>query len=76
VDAVWLAGEPHQFMFRTADGDEVWDTLRLATNTLLWNDDDVIFRLEADIDRDTATRIASSIVDGEGTAGPPPGSGG
>jgi hypothetical protein len=76
VDAVWLAGEPHQFMFRTADGDEVWDTLRLATNTLLWNDDDVIFRLEADIDRETATRIASSIIDGEGTASPPTVSGG
>jgi hypothetical protein len=76
LDAVWLEGEPHQLLFVTEDGQELWDTLRLATNTLLWNDNGVIYRFEADIDRETATNLASSIIDQQGTATAPAVSGG
>ena len=43
-------------------GDQVQpDTLRLATNTLLWQRGEYVYRIEADVDLETAIRIASSI---------------
>ena len=62
VHAIWLAGEPHQYAFDDAAGAPVFDDLRLATNTLLWNDNGVGYRLEASIARDEAVRIASSVI--------------
>src|SRR6185436_9133859 len=44
VDAIWLGGEPHQLSFIDSSGVQVWDTLRLATNTLLWERDGVTYR--------------------------------
>jgi hypothetical protein len=38
------------------------DTLRLATNTLLWERDGHVYRLEADISLETAERIAQSVA--------------
>ena len=56
----WIEGSPHQLMF--VFGDQVQpDTLRLATNTLLWQRGDYVYRIEADVDLETAIRIASSI---------------
>ena len=56
----WIEGSPHQLMFDF--GDQIQqDTLRLATNTLLWQRGDYVYRIEADIDLATATRIAESI---------------
>ena len=62
VDAIWLGGEPHQLSFIDSSGVQVWDTLRLATNTLLWERDGVTYRLEADISRSEATRIAAAVT--------------
>ena len=63
IDAVWLEGSPHEVMY-VGDGDEVfWETLRLATNTLLWEDSGVVYRLEAQLDRDRAVAIAQSIIE-------------
>ena len=62
VDAIWLAGEPHKYVFIDATNQPVFDTLRLATNTLLWQVGDVTYRLEADISRDAAVAVAQSIV--------------
>ena len=43
-------------------GDEIQqDTLRLATNTLLWERNGLIYRIEADISLETAVRIANSV---------------
>ena len=56
----WIEGSPHQLVFEF--GDEIQqDTLRLATNTLLWQRGDHVYRIEADIDLETALRIAKSI---------------
>lgn len=56
----WIEGAPHQLMFES--GNEVLqDTLRLATNTLLWQRDGHVYRLEADIDLETAVRIAKTV---------------
>jgi hypothetical protein len=56
----WIDGSPHELLFEF--GDEVLpDTFRLATKTLLWQRDGLVYRLEADIDLDTALRIAESV---------------
>ena len=56
----WIEGSPHQLLFDFGDRIEQ-DTLRLATNTLLWQRGDHVYRIEADIDLETALRIATSI---------------
>lgn len=56
----WIDGSPHELLFEF--GNEVLpDTFRLATNTLLWQRDGHLYRLEADIGLDTALRIAESV---------------
>ena len=57
----WLEGTPHQFFYRDAAGNPAPETLRLAGNTLLWEQGGVTFRLEAQLSRDDALRIAASF---------------
>lgn len=57
----WLEGTPHQFFYRDAAGNPWPETLRLAGNTLLWEQDGVTFRLEAQLTREDALRIATSF---------------
>jgi hypothetical protein len=59
--AYWLAGKPHQFFYRDTAGNTQPDTLRLAGNTLLWESAGVTYRLEAQVSRDEAVRIASTL---------------
>jgi hypothetical protein len=59
--AYWLAGEPHQFFYRDSTGATQPDTLRLAGNTLLWDAGGTTYRLEAQVTREEAVRIASSF---------------
>ena len=50
VSGYWIEGSPHQVMFEIGDNEVQQDTLRLATNTLLWERDGRFFyRLEADV---------------------------
>ena len=60
ADGFWIEGEPHQLFFES-NGQILPDTLRLATNTLLWQRDGIVYRLEADIPLATAVRIATGI---------------
>ena len=57
----WLEGTPHQFFYRDSAGNPSPETLRLAGNTLLWEQDGVTFRLEAQLARDEALRVATSF---------------
>ncbi len=57
----WLEGEPHQFFYRDAAGNLWPETLRLAGNTLLWEQGDTTLRLEAQVSRNDALRIATSF---------------
>jgi hypothetical protein len=59
--AYWLAGQPHQFFYRDTAGNMQPETLRLAGNTLLWEAAGVTYRLEAQVIREEAVRIASSF---------------
>lgn len=57
----WLEGTPHQFFYRDSAGNPSPETLRLAGNTLLWEQGGVTFRLEAQLARDDALRIATTF---------------
>jgi hypothetical protein len=57
----WLEGTPHQFFYRDAAGNPSPETLRLAGNTLLWEQGGVTFRLEAQLAREDALRIATTF---------------
>jgi hypothetical protein len=59
--AYYLSGQPHQFFFRDPAGNLQPETLRLAGNTLLWEQDGYTYRLEAQVTREEAVRIASSF---------------
>jgi len=56
----WVEGEPHTVVYVDGRGLNS-DTLRLAGNTLLWERNGVTFRLEADISKEDALRIAASF---------------
>jgi hypothetical protein len=57
----WLEGEPHEFVFLAPDGEPIFETLRLATNTLLWESGAVTLRIEGDVTKEEALRIARSM---------------
>ncbi len=56
----WIEGSPHQLFFEVG-GQIQPDSLRLATNTLLWQRGDRVYRIEADVSLPTALRIAASV---------------
>lgn len=58
----WIQGQPHLFFYSTGVAGEVLqETLRLAGNTLVWQRGGLLLRLEAQVDRATALRIAASF---------------
>ncbi len=57
----WLSGEPHLFFYRDAAGDPRQETLRLAGNTLLWEQDGTTLRIEAPLSREEALGIAATF---------------
>ena len=59
--ALWIAGAPHVLLYRDAQGNVRDDTLRLAGNTLLWERDGVLLRIESALSQDQAVRIAESV---------------
>jgi|1186.fasta_scaffold02828_4 hypothetical protein len=57
---VWIAGRPHEIVYRDSNGNVDTDTLRLAGNTLIWRHGDVLVRIEAGVSKGAALRIARS----------------
>jgi len=57
----WIAGGLRLFLYRDAGGAVVQDMIRTAGNTLLWERDGVVYRIETTLSRDEAVRIAASI---------------
>lgn len=57
----WLEGQPHEVFYTSGGGRIYVDTLRLAGNTLLWEQNGIVIRLEAQVDRATALRIAAGF---------------
>jgi hypothetical protein len=59
--AFWITGEPHAFMYIDPRGDFREETLRMAGNVLIWEQDGVTLRLEGVTIREDALRIAQSM---------------
>lgn len=59
--AIWIEGDPHFFFYRDTAGNIFQETLRLAGNTLLWERDGQLLRLEAQVSKARALEIAGSF---------------
>lgn len=57
----WIAGQPHIFFFIDASGQFRMETLRLATNTLIIDDNGTVVRIEGDLTKAQALGIAASL---------------
>ena len=57
----WFSGEPHFFTYRDAAGTLREEQTRLAGNTLIWQRGDLTLRLEGELPREEAIRIAESM---------------
>jgi hypothetical protein len=57
----WLEGEPHEFLYLDEAGQPIFETLRLAGNTLLWTQGEVTLRLEGDVTKAEALAVAESM---------------
>ena len=55
----WITGEPHVLMYRDADGNV--REARLAADTLVWQDGDVLVRVEGDMPLERALEIAAGV---------------
>ena len=62
VKGFWFTGEPHRLYYNDdVTGAARSETLRLATNTLVWAEAGVTYRVEADVPVAEALRIARSL---------------
>lgn len=61
VAAWWVAGGDHFFFYRDANGQVVDTTLRLASDTLIWEDHEVTHRVEGAPSLADAIRVAESL---------------
>ena len=57
----WISGAPHTVVFIDEDGNPQFETLRLATNTLLLDDGGTVVRIEGDMTRQQALQVAASL---------------
>ena len=58
----WISGQPHAFVFIDSDGNARYETLRLATNTLVIDDGGTIVRIEGHMTRSQALEIAGTLA--------------
>ncbi|CAA9578332.1 MAG: hypothetical protein AVDCRST_MAG88-3042 [uncultured Thermomicrobiales bacterium] len=57
----WIDGAPHLFFYRDHGGLVREERLRLAGNTLLWEQEGLTFRIEGAATKEDALRIAASL---------------
>jgi hypothetical protein len=58
----WISGTPHDFAFTDANGNFYTETMRLATNTLVFDDNGTVVRIEGDMTKAQALQIATSLL--------------
>jgi len=58
----WISGQPHVFAFDDGTGNPRFETLRLATNTLIIDEGGTIVRIEGDLTRQQALDLAASLT--------------
>jgi len=63
VPGYWIEGGLRAFAYQDASGNVQFEQTRIAGNTLLWEQDGIIYRLESLLSKDDALYIASRIPD-------------
>ena len=58
---LWIEGPRHEFFYRTLEREAMRDTQRLAGNTLLWMRGPLTLRIEGELSKAEAIRIAESM---------------
>jgi len=58
---VWISGQPHVFWYLGPGGEFIEDSRRVVGDTLAWERDGVLYRIEGDITIDRALEIARSM---------------
>jgi hypothetical protein len=58
---VWISGQPHFFWYFAPDGTVIEGSRRLVGDTLAWERDGVLYRIEGAITREFALEIARSM---------------
>jgi hypothetical protein len=58
----WIEGEPHVFLFENPNGVIEFESVRLAGNVLLWEENGVTMRIESALPRADVLRIAESLA--------------
>ena len=58
---LWLSGKPHRFIYEASNGIIHEEEIRLAGNTLIWEQDGLTLRLEADVSKEEALRVAATM---------------
>jgi hypothetical protein len=58
---VWISGEPHFYWYLAPDGTMIEESRRLVGDTLAWERDGILYRIEGSIGRDEALEIARSM---------------
>lgn len=59
---VWISGAPHIFWYLAPDGEFINESGRLIGDTLAWERDGVLYRIEGAITLERALEIASSLL--------------
>jgi hypothetical protein len=57
----WIEGEPHVFLFENPNGGIEFESIRLAGNVLLWEENGVTMRIESALPREDVLRIAETL---------------
>lgn len=57
---VWISGEPHFFWYLAPDGSFIQESRRLVGDTLAWERDGILYRIEG-VTRDHALELARSL---------------
>jgi hypothetical protein len=61
VAGYWIAGGLRAFAYTDANGVIQFEDVRSAGNTLLWERDGVVYRLESALPKAEALRVAASV---------------
>lgn len=60
-EGYWISGEPHYFFYQERDGETRQESIRLAGNVLLWEEDGITYRIEGAGTLAEALRLADSL---------------
>jgi hypothetical protein len=58
---VWISGQPHVFWYFDPSGAAIEDSRRLVGDTLAWERDGILYRIEGAIDLERALAVATSM---------------